>query len=216
MSPLVSMILVSFVLAAIETARVLPQAFRLWRRRDAAGVSGTSVGLRTVSGLGWVAYAFGQQQAGALFSCIAFQVAIVLTAWALTRAGGFSRRQWLPSLWWGLTMTAASVAGIPFDRAMSFLGLALIASIVISGVPQFVTAMTSPRLSGLSPVTLWLNVADALLWGAYGLITHDVTYILYFAIGLIFGLPQALRYHWVESGHGLQRARVALADRAAA
>jgi uncharacterized protein with PQ loop repeat len=71
------------------------------------------------------------------------------------------------------------LAAIVLGWLTGALAVVLAASVLVNYGPQVVTAVRGHRLEGLAPATWWLALADASLWGAYGVAVGDPALVGY-------------------------------------
>ncbi len=109
--------------------------------------------------------------------------------WALRTAGGAGRLGGGAGLTWAITLVVMwTVAG------WRGVGLALAASYVVQFTPAVLTAYRSTAPTGVSPVTWASIVIESLLWGAYGVINHDLPIAAYAVVGVVGGGAILARY----------------------
>ncbi|HEV2147233.1 MAG TPA: hypothetical protein VGR37_07505 [Longimicrobiaceae bacterium] len=152
---------------AIGLIRALPQLLRLVRTQDAQGVSADSAGTISVVSFAWAAYGMlTDQVAVALASGASAVMFGIVTAVALRLGRRVSEMRTTP-VWLIVLAFAGSVGGA------QGLGLLLPVSVLVANVPQLLVAWRERDLSGLSLGTWVLSVAEAAVWGTYGLLAGD-------------------------------------------
>ena len=142
--------------------RLLPQPLKLRRSGDTDGVSATAFVNATVSDSGWFFHGVAHGLAPIWCSSLVAVPIDLWTLWHLRRQVG--ARAVLSGVAWTVALVVAAVAG----GRLAF-GVVLAASVAVNHAPQVWTALRSHSLSGLAPATWWFGLADAVLWGTYGL-----------------------------------------------
>lgn len=157
---------------ALTVVRLASQPWHNLRTRRIEGVSAAALGNNLVSDLGWVVYGLA---VGLAPVWVVAAIIIPVDALALVVARSRADRWTAVSaaVWAGALGGAWLAAGTPG------LGAVLVVSVAVGLAPQVVAVLRLPRLPGLSMVTVGLGVADAVVWGAYGLATADATLVLY-------------------------------------
>jgi hypothetical protein len=61
--------------------------------------------------------------------------------------------------------------------------------------PSIWTAYRTPDPSGVSPGTWWIGLAEALLWGYFGLYHTDAGIITFGVVGIVGSSLMLVRYH---------------------
>ena len=169
---------------------LLPQIVKLIRTRDSAGVSTTWPALGFVTNVGWFAYMVNQQLWIAVFAPFVTFVSYLVTLWALSRTGRSLRDSAARGLvWTGLLVTTTIVAG------WQTLGVVLGLSYGVMLAPSVWTAFRTADPSGISPGTWWIGVAEAVLWGYYGLFHIDAGIITFGIVGVVGAVLMLLRYY---------------------
>ena len=169
--------LLGWVGGLLVVIRLLPQPWHTWRTRAVHGVSGTALANNLVSDVGWTAYGLAAGLTPLWVAGAATVVVDVLTI-ALARSV-VGRRALTSGLAWSAVLALAWASG----GALVF-GTVLGVATVVNHAPQVATALRSTDLSGLHPATWWLSLADAGLWGGYGLLVGDVGVVAY---GVVLG-----------------------------
>jgi uncharacterized protein with PQ loop repeat len=159
--------------------RALPQLRRLLRARHAHGVSVDTAATSSVVSAGWSAYGALTGQAAVALASGASAVMFALVTMAALR---FGRRlgELRTTLIWLIVLVVVGTVG----RAAG-LGLVLPVSVLVANVPQLVVAWRERDLSALSLGTWVLSVAEAVVWGTYGLVAHDRSILVYGTLHLV-------------------------------
>lgn len=165
-------LLLAWIGTALFVVRLLPQPLHLWRHRNDAGVSATSLTNNLVSDAFWLPYGLVAGLPPVWFASVVAIPLDLLTLVLVRRR--VSRRVLGVGLAWSAVLGVAWWAGGGLG-----LGLALGASVLVNHGPQVVTALRSDDLSGLHPATWWFSLAEALLWGVYGVALVDAALMAY-------------------------------------
>ncbi len=158
-----------WVASAVFLSRLVPQPARLLRTGVPDGVSQMSAMNCVATDLGWIAYGL---LAGLTPVWVVGVVSLfpgVLVVVLLVRRT--TRRDLLGSAVWTAVIVAA--------WALGALGAVLAISVLVNSGPQVWVALKQDNLVGLAPTTWLIAIADALLWGAYGVATGDGALIGY-------------------------------------
>lgn len=182
---------VAVILATIGTVTFLiPQIVKLVRTRDSEGVSSTWPALGFVTNVGWFAYVIAQALWVAIVAPFVTFISYGVTLWALARTGRDLTGSSLRGLAWaGLLSATTVIAG--WDALGVVLGL----SYAVMLAPSIWTAYRTPDPSGISPGTWWIGLAEALLWGYYGLYHADAGIITFGVVGIVGCSLMLVRYH---------------------
>lgn len=186
--------------SVLYLARLVPQPFRLWRTGQPHGVSVQAALNAVTSGVAWLLYGLA---AGLLPVWVVMLPAIPLDlsmTWLLRRSIGPKQLLWTAG--WAAVLAGSWVIG-----GAGLLGTMLGASVVINHAPSVWAAIRGGELHGIAPATWWLSLADAALWGGYGLIERDPALIAYGLILFTAGVTVLVRL-----AHFGRRARFALDD----
>jgi hypothetical protein len=183
--------------SALFLARLVPQPVRLWRGGVSHGVSCQSALDAVVSDVGWLSYGL---IAGLppVWVCAGLAVPLDLwTTWLL-------RRQVRPAtLAFGAAWVAVMVVAWWLGGAVG-LGTVLGAGVVVNHAPQVWSALRGDQLGGIAPATWFIAIADAGLWGGYGLLVGDPALIAYGAILLTSAVIVLIRLGQVGGWVGLR------------
>ena len=191
--------MLGWVGSAFFLARLVPQPVRLWRVGVSHGVSSQAALNAVASDVGWLAYGLA---AGLppVWVCAACAVPLdVWTTWLLRgKVGG-------RTLAFGGAWVAAMAAGWLVGGALG-LGAILGASVVVNHLPAVWAAVRGDRLGGIAPATWMLALADAGLWGSYGLLVRDPALIAYGTILLLASVVVLARLAQVGGWRALRPA----------
>lgn len=163
---------------ALVVARVAPQALRSFRSGSTAGVSAAGVWAWFANDLGWLVYGVSAGMAPLWLSSLVLLCLDAVLLGAFAPAERVSRRA-APGLAWLAVVVAAALVS-PVVLASVLLGGA-----VAGTVPHAWEALTAPDLSGVSPVSWKLGVADGALWLIYGVALRDAPVSVYAALTLV-------------------------------
>lgn len=169
---------------------LLPQIVKLVRTGDSTGVSGTWPALGFVINVGWFLYMTSQQLWLATLAPFVTFVAYAVILWALGRTGRDLRSSYVRGAVFTVIMVAFGLMG-----GWGTLGVALGLSYGIQLTPSVWTAYRTSNPSGVSPTTWWIGLAEALLWGAFGLYHHDAGIITFAIVGSVGSGLMLLRYY---------------------
>lgn len=161
--------------SALFLARLVPQPLRIWRTGISHGVSAQAAINASVSDAGWLVYGLA---AGLppVWACTVLAIPLDLwSAWLLRKKA--SPRSFVSASMWGLVMVGAWIVG----REVA-LGTVLGFSVLINHAPQVWTALTAKELGGIAPATWYFALADAALWGGYGVVVRASGLIMYGAV----------------------------------
>lgn len=186
LTPVAATVAVIAVIAVIlDSAFMWPQAIKLARTRDIAGVSALTWTFGTVFSVMWAAYAATIQLWPLFASNVACTAAAVVAMAAGTRAG------------WPVRYAAWSLAGSFAAIAIAItmpvvVVTGLTAGAVLFAVPQFLQLLRAPSVTGVSATTWWLNIAVSSSWltvavyeGAVGVVVANTASILALAAVLV-------------------------------
>lgn len=185
---------IGWIASVVFLARLLPQPMRLARTGVPDGVSPMSAMNATISDLGWILYGVG---VASVPVWLVAAVALVPSVWqSLLLRRQATRRDALGSGLW--------LAAIVLTWVTGSLGVVLATTVLVCQGPQVWTALRSDDLDGIATATWWIAIADATLWGAYGIARGDVALIGYGIVLLTSALIILGRVHLVR------RARLAV------
>jgi len=177
------------VLASIAFfARLTPQPIRLWRTGVPDGVSPMAAMNAAVSDLGWILYGTAAGLVPVWLTAVVALVPGLWTVWLLRRET--TRRDLLWSGLWLATIGLAWASG-------TLVGILAI-SVVVNQGPQVVRALREDDLRGVSPTTYVLALADAGLWGAYGVAADDAAVMGYAVVLFAAAVTVLTRIWWTR------------------
>lgn len=156
------MVAVTFVAVVLDSAFMWPQAIKLARTRDIAGVSALTWMFGVVFSVAWAAYAAGIGLWALFGSNVACTMASVLALWAGTRSGWPARYAVIASF--GVVVAVLLAVWVPVVVVS-----VLTVGAVIFAVPQFVAVLRARSVTGVSSVTWWLNIGVSAAWLSVGL-----------------------------------------------
>jgi uncharacterized protein with PQ loop repeat len=170
-SPLELLVTTSFTVLTI--AIVIPQAWRLAKTRNPAGLSAAGLLNGSVGYLAWVGYLTYQQHWLAMAATALAGVVWIATAAYVVTHRGATRAAVTSTVAWAGTLGALALISVPvFGVALSF-------GAVWSGIPSVREAWRAGEISGISTPTWALYVAESLAWLAWGVVEHDFVVGLY-------------------------------------
>ncbi|MEI7847310.1 MAG: hypothetical protein WCK35_16040 [Chloroflexota bacterium] len=157
----------------IGLIRALPQFFRLYRAREAFGVSVDTAATSSIVSFGWAAYGFLTSQAYVSFATGSSGVIFALITILALRFGRKVNEFRVAPLWLGVVILAGLFGG------KIGLGIALPISVLAANIPQLLVAYKEGNLTDLSLGTWLLSIADGLVWGIYSLIQRDFSIMIF-------------------------------------
>lgn len=169
---------------------LLPQIVKLVRTGDSAGVSSTWPALGFVTNVGWFTYVISQELWPAMLAPFVTFVSYAVTLWALARTGRELKGSMFRGGAWTLLLAGTAILG-----GWTALGIVLGLSYGVMLAPSVWTAFRTDDPSGISPGTWWIGVAEALLWGYYGLFHFDRGIITFGVVGTIGSTLILARYY---------------------
>jgi uncharacterized protein with PQ loop repeat len=162
-------VMLGWLAAVVVIVRMIPQPVRLVRTGVPHGVSALAVINIALTELAWIVYGLSENLAPVwVLSLFAFPAGL----WTVYLLRDRIAR---PDLFGAAVWSASIVLG----ALTGTLALVLALSVVVNYGPQVLTAIRGTRLEGLAPATWYLALADAGLWGAYGLAIGDPALIGY-------------------------------------
>jgi hypothetical protein len=114
----------------------------------------------------------------------------LVVLWALRRAGRSLRVGAWRAAGWGALLAMVAVGG-----GLDLLGVALGISIGVQLSPSVWSAYRSPDPTGVSPGTWWIGLAEAVLWGYYGLFHRDAGIITFGIVATVASALMLARYY---------------------
>ncbi len=186
---------IAVVLATISTVSfLLPQIIKLVRSGDSDGVSTTWPALGFVINVGWFIYLIAQELWASVFAPFATFVAYAVTMWAVGRTGRDLSTSYLRGAVAAALLTATAILG-----GWEILGVVLGLAYGVVLAPSIWTAYRTSIPSGISPLTWWIGLVEALLWGYYGWFHSDRGIITFMVVGVIGSGVMLLRYYTTRS-----------------
>lgn len=175
-------LLVTVAFAVLTVAIVIPQAWRLYRTRDAAGVSVAGLFNGSVGYCAWVGYLTYQQHWLAMSAtALAAVVWIGTAAYAATKQG-ITRPAVISTVGYGATLGTLAMIDV------TLFGIVLSLGAVWSGIPSVHAAWRAEQISGISVGTWSLYIAESLSWLAWALVEKDFVVGLYGVLATGVGL----------------------------
>jgi uncharacterized protein with PQ loop repeat len=182
---------IAVVLATISTVTfLLPQIVKLVRSGDSEGVSTTWPALGFVINVGWFAYLISQELWASILAPFATFLAYAVTMWAVGRTGRNLSRSYLRGL-----ITAGVLIAVGSSGGWEVLGVALGVSYGVVLAPSIWTAYRTSVPSGISALTWWIGLVEALLWGYYGWFHSDRGILTFTVVGVVGCGLMLLRYY---------------------
>jgi len=155
--------IVAVIAVILDSAFMWPQAIKLTRTKNIAGVSALTWTFGVVFSVMWAAYAATIQLWPLLLSNVACTLAATIAMWAGTRAGWPGRYAF-----WSIIGSVAAVLIALVAPVIIVTGLT--AGAVLFAIPQFLQILRAESVSGVASMTWWLNIAVSSAWltvGAY-------------------------------------------------
>ena len=153
---------------------LIPQLNKLWRTRDAEGVSATWAAFGVASNGAWTIYLYYQDLLLALPATTSMVLFYALTMGLVARAGRSIVHAWTLGTLWALILAVAGIVG-----GWSMLGLFLGFAVGVQAIPSLWTAFRSRVPTGISPGTWQLIFVEGLLWLVYGAGYSDTPVVLF-------------------------------------
>lgn len=162
----------SIVASAVFLIRLLPQPVRLWRTGVTAGVSPVAAANAVIAESAWTYY-------GAVHGLFAVWLvsvfALVPGIWTVVL---LRRRFGRIDVLVAVVMASAYV----MSGLLGVLAVAIALSVLTTSGPQVWRAVVESDLRGIAPATWYVAIADATLWGAYGIVIGDAALTGYAAV----------------------------------
>lgn len=182
---------IAVIAATIGTFTFLiPQTVKLIRTRDTEGVSATWPALGFVVNLGWFIYMVAQRLWVATPAPFVTFLSYLVVLWALRRAGRRLRQGVLRAAVWGAVLVAIGIVA-----GWNTLGVALGLSIGVQLSPSVWSAYRTTDPSGVSSGTWWIGLAEALLWGYFGVFNRDAGIMTFGAVASVASTLMLVRYY---------------------
>lgn len=148
---------IAVIAVVLDSAFMWPQAIKLTRTKDIAGVSALTWTFGTIFSVMWAAYAATIQLWPLFFSNVACTLAAALAMWSGTRAGWPVR-----FALWSFAGSLAAIAVAVIAPLVVVTGLT--AGAVLFAIPQFLQILRAESVSGVASTTWWLNIAVSSAW----------------------------------------------------
>jgi len=186
---------VAVVVATISTAVfLLPQVIKLIRTRDSAGVSATWPALGFVINVGWFAYLIYNQLWASIMAPFITFIFYAVTLWALARTGRSLRTPMWRGVGWSVLLMVVLATG-----GWATFGVALGLSYGVMLTPSVWTAYRTADPSGIAPLTWWIGLIEASLWGYYGAFHSDRGIVTFAVVGVVGSSLTLARYYATQS-----------------
>jgi uncharacterized protein with PQ loop repeat len=163
-------------------AMALPQAMRLHRYRDPAGLAPSWAVISAVGNAWWVIYGVGGGSLGVVpvaFFSMTVYLSIIAVLWPLLADSEARVR---------MAAVGLAIAVLPLPAlalgGWAVVGVLLGALYGLQLAPAVVTAYRTTDLSGVSATTWILALVEAALFGIYGLATADAGILVLAACGI--------------------------------
>lgn len=166
-------LLVTVAFAVLTVAIVIPQAWRLYRTRDAAGISVAGLLNGSVGYTAWVAYLSVQQHWLAMSATAVAGVVWVATAAYVGAKQGLTRNAVVSTVGYATVLSSLAMIDV------TVFGVALSLGAVWSGIPSVHAAWRAEQISGISVGTWGLYIGESLSWLAWALVEKDFVVGLY-------------------------------------
>ena len=181
----------SLVASAVFLVRLLPQPARLWRTGVTAGVSPVAAANAVTSASAWLAYGLWQGLLVVWVVSVAALVPGVWSVWLLRH--DFARVD--------VVASGVMVGVFVLSAVLGVFGAALALGVLATAWPQVWRAIRHSDLRGIAPATWCVAIADALLWGAYGVVLGDHALEGYGAVLLTSAAIVLSRVAWTSRRH---------------
>ena len=198
------------VASILAVGSLVPQAVRLLRTRDVAGVSVLWTALGTVTNLAWFAYALARGLWAGVPATLATACFYGFLFVMLVRFGGRAGAAVLGGLAWAVFLTAITLIG-----GWSALGAVLGISYAVQVAPSLWTAWRTYAPTGIAPGTWLLVFVQVILWGYYGVEEQDWAIKGFALTGIVSSTLMLLRWAMTRSAPPPTRQRRRLVNRGA-
>ncbi|MFP5322421.1 MAG: hypothetical protein ACLGIC_11325 [Acidimicrobiia bacterium] len=181
---------VTALAVVLALSHPVPQVVRVLRTRSVAGVSGPTTWIGFTVNVAWMTYGIARGLVPVAVLSTAYVAGYVVVGTLLVRGG--NRR----GIGTGV-VAAAALAGLVAVGGWGLLGTALALAVVPQFLPQVVEAWTADDLTGLSPGSYVVGLADGVVWGGFGLVAADRPLVLYGAVMVSVATAVLVgRYRW--------------------
>lgn len=182
---------IAVVLATISTVTfLLPQIVKLVRTGDSDGVSTTWPALGFVINVGWFVYLIAQELWASIFAPFFTFLGYAVIMWAVGRTGRDISTSYLRGAAAAALLAATVVLG-----SWETLGVILGISYGVVLAPSIWTAYRTFVPAGISALTWWIGLAEALLWGYYGWFHSDRGIVTFMVVGVIGSGLMLIRFY---------------------
>jgi uncharacterized protein with PQ loop repeat len=178
-----------------STTFLVPQIVKLVRTRDSEGVSTTWPALGFVINVGWFVYLISQQLWISIFAPFVTFISYGVTLWALRRTGRDLSKSYIRG-----TVGAVSLISVATVGGWKVLGVVLGISYGIMLAPSLWTAYRTSIPSGIAPLTWWIGLIEAILWGYYGWFHSDQGILTFMVVGVTGSGLMLARYYTTRKG----------------
>ena len=161
---------------ALAAASAVPQLRRLRTTRDLTGVSLAGPAIGAVTEAGWLVYVTQVELWSAAPEPVLMVVANVALAGTVCRSGGRLGQAVVVGAMWAAALTMVTTAG-----GWAALGATLGLAYGVQMVPYVWSAFRVREPTGIAPHRWTMNLAEAVLWGVYG-VGHAATPIVVYAL----------------------------------
>ncbi len=180
---------------------LVPQVMKLWRTRNADGVSTTWASLGMVSNAAWTAYLYSQKLWLALPSTASMVLFYALTIGLIAWTGRPIARAIMLGSSWAMILTLVGVIG-----GWAGLGVLLGVSFGVQATPSLWTAFRTWAPKGISPGTWQLTLVEGLLWLVYGAAYSDRAIVMFGILSSAASSLMVARYYgtrrrWLGPAH---------------
>jgi len=187
----------SLLASAIFLIRLIPQPARLWRTGVTAGVSPVAAANAVTSASAWLIYGAAR---GLLVVWAVSVAALVPGAWTVSLLRReFGRPEVLAA--------GAVVGSLALSAVAGVFGAALGLGVLATAGPQVWRSVRHSDLRGIAPATWFVAIADAVLWGAYGVSIGDGALQGYGAVLLASAAIVLIRIAWTSGRRDASVAR---------
>lgn len=181
---------VTALAVVLALSHPVPQVVRVLRTRSVAGVSGPTTWIGFTVNVAWVSYGIARDLVPVAVLSTAYVAGYVVVGALLIRGG--NRRGVGTALAAGATLAGLVVVG-----GWGLLGTALALTVLPQFLPQVVEAWTADDLTGLSPGSYVVGLADGVVWGGFGLVAADRPLVLYGVVMVSVATAVLVgRYRW--------------------
>ena len=178
----------------IGLVRALPQFVRLFRTRDAHGVSLDSAATSSIVSFGWATYGVLTEQLPVTLATGSSGVVFAFITVLALRLGRRPSEFRAAPVWFVVLAVAVAGAGA------TGLGVLLPVSVLVANGPQLLVAFREADLTGLSAATWSLSSSDGAVWLTYALVTGDRAILVFGILQLTTSAAIVVRrWTWARS-----------------